>query len=503
MAQKTAYIWGPISSFTGPLVTFLVNKGWHAHVACKSSLNLFSLSPLDLRSSVQGAIDAAFGGHDKAKTFQDRIKIVEHNEFAKGTIYDAVVFSGMPPNFDEPRAPRAPWSANELKDVLHGTKGAPLFVVSSLHGGVQQDGVVPEEYEFSRRKPQTTWESICQQYETKVIEKLKNWEYPWFLVRLPLLSGATADGATLNYSGLYPLFKELFDKAQVLKEIQREVKEIKLHFNPNSTLWFMPVDTAVYTFWRFIEDEQRSRTLNLIPTNPLLNMEWIKSVGKSLGVTIRDDDEDRLSVNPVLRKLLTDNMQVKNRNLFEVAGRYHIPPVHIDEAYFERILSRAAGKEWGDSNAAAEERKKAATAAGVSYSDKLARFYFEEILPDLLNSDSLLDKAIEKGRSIGFVIKETSDLRWYLTRDQGQTVLSRYELTDERPKVCFKLSGNALLNLIQSKIPLHRALLMRIVEVEGPIFETLKVTNLIERFWKENPVHADRLSSLPVENAAT
>lgn len=497
MAQKTAYIWGPISIFTGSLITFLVKKGWHAHVACKSSLNLLSLSPLDLRSSVQGAIDAAFGGHDKAKAFQDRIKIVEHNEFTKGTIYDAVVFSGMPPNFDEPRAPRAPWSAQELKEVINGTKGSPLFVVSSLHGGVQADGVVPEEYEFARRKPQTTWESICQQYETKVIQKLRNFDHPWYLVRLPLLTGATADGTTLNYSGLYPLLKELSDKARSLREIQREVKEIKLQFNPNSTLWFMPVDTAVYTFWKYIEDEQRSRTLNLIPTNPLLNMEWIKSVGKALDVTIRDDDEDRLEVNPVLRKLLTDNVQVKNRNLFEVAGRYHIPPVQIDEAYFQRILSKADGKSWGETPV----EKKQTT--GISYSDRLARFYFEEILPDLLNSDSLLDKAITQCHSIGFVIKETSDLRWYLTRDEGQTVLSRYSPSDERPKICFKLSGNALVSLIQSKIPLHRALLMRIVEVEGPIFETLKVTNMIERFWKENPVNADRLSSLQVENAAT
>ncbi|MDZ4834147.1 MAG: SCP2 sterol-binding domain-containing protein [Candidatus Melainabacteria bacterium] len=498
MAQKTAYIWGPISSFTGPLVSFLVKKGWHAHVACKSSLNLLSLSPLDLRSSVQAGIEAALGGHDKAKAFQDRIKIVEHNEFAKGTTYDAVVFSGIPPNFDEPRGPRAPWSAHELKDVLNGTKGAPLFVVSSLHGGVQADGVVPEEYEFSRRKPQTTWESICQQYETKVIEKLKNLEHPWFLVRLPLLAGATVDGATLNYSGIYSLLRELSEKARSIKELQREIKEIKLNFNPNSTLWFMPVDTAVYTFWRFIEDDQRSRTLNLIPTNSLLNMEWIKSVGKGLGVNIRDDDEDRLNVNPVLRKLLTDNVQVKNRNLFEVAGRYHIPPVQIDEAYFQQIMAKAEGKSWGETPA--PEPKKP---TGVSYSDRLARFYFEEILPDLLNSDSLLDKAIAQCRSIGFVIKEASDLRWHLTRDDGQTILSRYEVTDERPKVCFKLSGNALVSLIQSKMPLHRALLMRVVEVEGPIFETLKVTNMIERFWKENPVHADRLNNLQIENAAT
>lgn len=499
MAQKTAYIWGPISSFTGSLIPFLATKGWHVHVACKSSLNLLSLSPLDLRSSVQTAIDASFGGHDKAKTFQDRVKIVDHNEFAKGTTYDAVVFSGMPPNFDEARAPRAPWSANELKDVLNGTKGAPLFVVSSLHGGVQADGAVPEEYEFTRRKPQTTWEGICQQYETKVIEKLRNYGYPWYLVRLPLLSGTTTDGTTLSYSGLYPLLKELADKASTLKEIQREVKEIKLQFNPNSTLWFMPVDTAVYTFWRYIEDEQRSRTLNLIPTNQLLNMEWIKSVGKALDVTIRDDDEDRLNVNPILKKLLNDNVHVKNRNLFEVAGRYHIPPVQIDEAYFQRILSIADDKSWGETPV--EQKKE--TAAASSYSERLARFYFEEILPELLNSDSLLDKAIAQCRSVGFIVKETSDLRWLLTRDDGQTVLARYSPSDERPKVCFKLSGHALINLIQSKIPLHRALLMRIVEVEGPIFETLKVTNMIERFWKENPVKDDRLSSLQIENATT
>jgi hypothetical protein len=117
MAQKTAYIWGPISSFTGPLVAWLVKKGWHTHIACKSSLNLLSLSPLDLRSSVQTELDTSFGGHGKAKVFQDKIKIVEQGEFPKGTTYDAVIFSGMPPNFDESRAPRAPWSAAELKDV--------------------------------------------------------------------------------------------------------------------------------------------------------------------------------------------------------------------------------------------------------------------------------------------------------------------------------------------------------------------------------------------------
>lgn len=491
MAQKTAYIWGPISSFTGPLVAWLVKKGWHAHVACKSSLNLLSLSPLDLRSSAQASIEAAFGGHSKAKAFQDRFKIVEHGEFAKGTIYDAVIFSGMPPNFDEARTPRAPWSATELKDVLHGTKGAPVIVVSSLYGGIQADGVVPEEAAFNRRKPQNNWENICQQYEIKLVEKLSHWDSPWYLVRLPILTGATDDGTILNYTGLYPMLKELSDKAQSIQETGRENKDIKLRFNPNSTLWFMPVDTAVYTFWRYVEDEQRSKILNLIPTNPLLNMEWLASVGKSLGVSIHDDDDDRLNVSPVFRKLLTDNVHVKNRNLFEVAGRYHIPPVQADEAYFDKIVSTAKRQSWGEP----VEKKE----AGVSYSDRLARFYFEEILPELLNTDSLLDKAIAQGQSIGFIIKEASDLRWLLRRTEGQTILSRYEPSDERPKICYKLTGPALVGLIQSKVPLHRALILRHVEVEGPIVETLKVTNLVERFWKENPVNADKLTDLQVE----
>lgn len=488
--QKTAYIWGPVSSFTGPLIAWLVKKGWLVHVACKSSLNLLSLSPLDLRSSAQAAIENAFGGHDKAKAFSDKIKIVDPGDVGKGTKYDAVIFSGMPPNFDEARAPRAPWSAGELKDILSHCKDSPLFIISSLFGGAQNDGVVPEETEFARRRPQSTWEGICQQYETRLLEKLSKWESPWYLVRLPFISGATEDGFTSNYGGIYPLLKELSEKAAQVQSSSKPKKEIKLNFNPNATLWFMPVDTTVYTFWRYLEDEHRTRILNLIPTNATLNMEWLASVGKAIGsVSIVEDDDDKINIAPPLRKLLNDNIMVKNRNLFEVAGRYHIPPVQIDEQYFERIIKRAVANNWGEPVGAKVEPP-------VSYSDRLAKFYFEEFLPELLNTGTLLDKAIAQGHSIGFIIKEASDLRWHVKRNEGQTVLERYEPSDERPQICFKLSGQALVNLIQSKIPLHRALLMRWVEVEGPVLETLKVTNLVERFFKENPVHAERLNKL-------
>ncbi len=493
--QRTAYIWGPVSSFTGPLIAWLVKKGWHVHVACKSSINLLSLSPLDLRSAAQAAIEKAFGGHGKAKAFQDRIKIVDPIEFRKGTVYDAIIFAGLPPNFDESRAPRAPWSAGELMDILAICKGAPLFIISSLYGGIQSDGVVPEELEFARRKPQTTWEGICQQYELRLLDKLSKWESPWYLVRLPILSGATDDGSTLNYTGLYPLLREVHQKAIALKSSASRKKELELSFNPNSTLWFMPIDTAVYTFWRFLEDDQRTRILNLIPTNTLLNMEWLGFLGKALGgINIQDADEDKLGLPAALQKLLNDNVMVKNRNLFEVAGRYHIPPVQVDESYFERIIAKAAAVNWGEPL----EKKD----SGVGYSDRLAKYYFEEFLPGLLNKGSLLDKALAQGHSIGFIIKEASEPRWLLKLIEGQSVLERFEPSDERPQICFKLSGEALVNLIQSKVPLHRALLFRWVEVEGPVLDTLKVTNLVERFFKENPVQADQLSKLQVENAA-
>src|SRR5882672_10834390 len=114
MTQRTAYIWGPVSSFSGPLAAWLLQKDWQVHVAIKSSLDLFSLAPLDLRSSAQSLLERALGGHEKLKMFQDRLHFIEPQDAGRGTKYDAVIFCGLPPNFDEPRAPRAPWAAAEL-----------------------------------------------------------------------------------------------------------------------------------------------------------------------------------------------------------------------------------------------------------------------------------------------------------------------------------------------------------------------------------------------------
>ncbi|HMO22131.1 MAG TPA: hypothetical protein PKC98_14335, partial [Candidatus Melainabacteria bacterium] len=59
--------------------------------------------------------------------------------------YDIIIFAGLPPNFDESRGPRAPWSAAELEEVLRAMKPeTEIIVVSSIYAAVQEDGVVPE-----------------------------------------------------------------------------------------------------------------------------------------------------------------------------------------------------------------------------------------------------------------------------------------------------------------------------------------------------------------------
>ncbi|MBX9692103.1 MAG: hypothetical protein K2Z81_06950, partial [Cyanobacteria bacterium] len=446
--RKTAYLWGPVSSFTGPLAVWLIKKGWNIHIACKSSLNLLSLSPLDLKSKAQNNLSQSFGGRDLAKAFQDRYKIVNPQEISKDTEYSAVIFAGLPPNFDDSCAPRAPWSLAELNEVIKATNGAPLFVLSSLFGGVQADGVVPEELEFSRRKAQTNWEGTCQQYENRLLEEMTDKEAPWYLVRLPLITGSKENGPPLNFNGLYRLFRELQGDVSQQNHSGKPDIEVPLDYNPNSTLWFLPVDSAVYAFWRYLEDSNRPRILNLIPTNSALNREWIQHLADALGArSIHPKKDDKLVIPPILRKLLNDDIQVKNRNLFEVAGRYHIPPVPIDKEYFERIIHVARDNNWGE--------PKKDTAESIRYSDKLAQFYFEEFLPELLNTGGFMDKAVKAGKSVGFVVKEASNLGWVLKPTDGQNVLERFQPANDNPRICFKFSGETLVRLILRKLPFH------------------------------------------------
>ena len=484
MTSKVAYLWGPMSSFAGPLAALLVTKGWHVHVATKSALNVLSLSPLDLQSSAQAILESALGGREKFRTFQDRLKLVDEADGLRGTKYDAFIFCGLPPNFDESRAPRAPWAADRLPALMKALKGVPTFLVSSVWGGVQQDKVVPEEVEFERRRPSSHWEGLCQHYENKMLENLTSVESPWYLVRIPMVSGDSVTGQASSFTGPYQLFKALTGAAAANSStsLANGSKSLKLQHNPDGIFWFLPVDIAAHMFWKFLEDENRPRICNLVSTQVTLNREWLQSLAQALGFQeVQAVENDGLNLTGVLRKLLVDDIQIRTRNLFEVAGRYQLTPVRFDKEYFKRTLDFANKKFWGGS-APVEPKRQA-----LNFSERLAQFYFENYLPSKF-SDSFLKKATTGGITIGFLLKGRNSLGWVLqTAANGTTMVDGYN-PHVKPTICFRFTGTTMTKLIQSKLPLHRALLMREVEVDGPLLDALRVTNVFDQFLRENPM---------------
>jgi hypothetical protein len=356
MKVKTAYIWGPVSTFTTPLAAWLVAKGWHVHIATKSALNLLSFSSLDISSSAKSRLEEVFGTRNKFKAFHERLKFIETNTPPHDTEYDALIFCGLPPNFDDPRVPRAPWAAAELSSIAKHFKGVPLFMVSSLWGAVQPDGVVPEELEFERRKTNNQWEKICQRYELKLIEELPKVESSWYFIRLPLLTGARANGYSYAFTGLANLFSALDPELNQIKNINGSSKANKLSIDdsvnlahqPDSTLWFLPVDVAVYMFWRYLEDSMRSRICNFVSTQTTLNREWLQYLAQALKLKeIVPTTKDNLQLPSALKKLLLDNVQVRTHNLFEAAGRYQLQPDKLTEEYFSKIIQAGRQKNWG------------------------------------------------------------------------------------------------------------------------------------------------------------
>ena len=484
MTQKVAYIWGPVTSFNGPLAAHLVMKGWHVHFACKSSLNLLSLSPLDLRTQAQNLLDAALG-KDKAKAFKDRLKLVDPSEAMRHK-YDAIIFGALPPNFDESRSPRAPWSGADFKSILKHFKGVPTFVISSLWGGVQKDGVVPEELEFTRRKPQSTWEGTCQQYEQRVLETLAGNESPWYLVRLPLISGDTRGGETIKFSGIYTLLKELV----VESAKPTSSKTIRLTYNPDSTLWFLPVDVAVGTMYRLIEDEARPRICNLVSTQLTLNREWLSHVAEAEHwEEIQSVENDGLNLPNTLRKLLVDDVQVKTRNLFEVAGRYQLLPTRLDKEYFQKLIEHAQAENFGSPSTTEHED------SALDYSEQLAKIYFEKFVPEKMAQGALANVRINDS-VIGFHLRAGAIHGWILRRNSatGDLTIDRFDPSTDKPDILFHFSGMSLTRLIQNKMHLHRALIMRDVEVEGNLFELWKIVAQIDRFLRDNPISGQDLS---------
>lgn len=488
MSSKVAYLWGPVSSFAGPLAALLVTKGWHVHVATKSALNVLSLSPLDLQSSAQAILESALGGREQFRTFQDRLKLVDEADDIKGTKYDAFIFCGLPANFDESRAPRAPWAADRLPTLMKAFKGVPTFLVSSVWGGVQQDKVVPEEVEFERRRPVSHWEGLCQHYENKILEKLTASGSPWYLARVPMLSGDSVTGQAASFTGPYLLYRALSNAAAATSAAATDhgngKAALKLQHNPDGIFWFLPVDIAAHMFWKFLEDENRPRICNMVSTQVTLNREWLQSLAQALGFNeVQPVENDGLNLPSVLRKLLSDDIQISTRNLFEVAHRYQLTPVRFDKDYFKRTLDVAHQKFWGRTPPADNKRE------NLNFSERLAQFYFESYLPSKF-SDHFLKKATAGGITIGFLLKGRNSLGWVLqTAADGKTMVDEYN-PNVKPTICFRFSGMTMTKLIQSKLPLHRALLMREVEVDGPLLETLRVSNVFDQFLRENPMNS-------------
>jgi hypothetical protein len=96
------------------------------------------------------------------------------------------------------------------------------------------------------------------------------------------------------------------------------------------------------------------------------------------------------------------------------------------------------------------------------------------------------------------MLKGPDRLGWVLRSpaDEGKVVVERLRHDSERPKILYRFSGATMTQLIQSKLPLHRAVLLREVEVEGPLLQTLKLTNVIEQFLREHPMDADSFTAV-------
>lgn len=481
MTHKTAYLWGPISSFSGQLAAFLVQKGWHVHVATKGAFHV-ALSPLDLRSTAQDCIAKALGGTEKYKVFEDRVRYLDVNEYWKGTKYDAFIFCGLPPNFDEPRVSRAPWAAENFAQIARKFRSVPVFIVSSLWGAVQNDGVVPEEIECERRKPQSQYEAVAQQYENRLLKTLGTDDTQWFLVRLPMISGATADGKMVNFSGPLTLFQKIQGSVEAPKKSKGS--SLALQYNPDATMWFLPVDVAVTYFWRLLEDDQRPRITNLVSTQATLNQEWLQHFAKALKYSKASCvDNDSLNLPGVVRRALTDNVLVKTRGLFEVMGRYQKVPMVIDHTYFEKVLEFGKQENWGKIGGTNGNHKQAQ--AEPPFSPEMATTYFTDFLPN--NIDTGLVKEISPNAAIGFKVDGSEDLNWILKAENGQAVVSPAKEQQQTPQVLFHFTTGGMARLIQRKVSLERALVLREARVEGNPMEILRACNFLKRFIKDHP----------------
>ena len=109
-------------------------------------------------------------------------------------------------------------------------------------------------------------------------------------------------------------------------------------------------------------------------------------------------DKDTYPLPGILRKMLKDNMLVRTRNLFEVAGRYQQTLSKLDESYFEQMLAFGKLENWG--KPLVQEHNP----PGLTFSAQLAQSYFDEFLPYSIDSDKL-NEVTAFDTTLGFFIE--------------------------------------------------------------------------------------------------
>lgn len=473
MSEKTAYLWGPVSNFSAYLIAWLLENGWRVDLPSKSAWHI-SLSPLDLQSSAQSAIEKALGCRDKFKALSSKIRLLDGNEIPKDTTYDTVLFCALPSNFDEPRVSRAIWAANELQALSKRLKGIPTIVFSSLWGAIQNDGVVPEEIEFGRRKSRSQFEAVCQQYELKMLNGLSKQESPWYWVRLPMLCGSTIDGSCTFFSGLSGLLESMLNTHE---KSEPGNDRLVLNYNPDASFWMLPVNIAAELAGRMIEDDSRPRICNLVSTQSVLNQEWLQTLARIIGFSgIETGEKDGLSLSSTLRGMLTDNIQVKTRNLFEVMGRHHQSPRTLDQDYFEKLLAYGKKENWG--------HLRPASPSANSFREEIARDYFMHFLPSKIDEKSgKLLNDLNEGLFVSIADKE--GLSWQLLPENGGITVRHSDPEKDGASLRIILKSSAFESLVKGKLSLEQALVTKEVQLKGSLLNIFKAFSFFNHFLKK------------------
>lgn len=468
MTEKTAYFRGPLSTFSTQLAVQLLQDGWHLHIPSKSALN-FSLSPLDLRSSIYSTLERAIGKKSRSRELLERVRLLEPQEVVKGTKYDIVIFCGLPSNFDESRVSRAPWAAEELPEVCRRLRDVPVVIVSSLWSAIQDDGVVPEEIEFARRKPASHFEGVCQQYELKLLNGLEKQESIWYLLRLPLIAPNHSDGSSLNFSGLSKFFARLSEQSSL-------DRVLRLSYNPDATMWMLPADVAASLTAAFVEDAARPRICNLVSTRATLNQEWLQQLATAAGFErVEWTDRDTLNLPGPLQVMFRDNIQVKTRNLFELMGRRQDIPVSMDTAYFERVLKFGRNANWGLQRT--EHFK-------PLFSEELAEQYFCQFLPSKAD-DKVIKRVAGFPGGLAFHIEGHEKCAWVAKSVEGSLVVHPYDPVDDSPSVRFLFTPGGFVRLLKHEMLFEQALLSKDLQTRGKGFELVKACDLVRKILRE------------------